>query len=167
MGRGFKSAANRFEFRFERKLQNRPRSSRDRPRSTRIDHDRASIVLQILRNCCSTVVESIPQQMECDCGSSRRDRGSIGPRSWGSSTIRRSRRISDYRDEDPALTSLHVASGKPSDEALIVMKIQRAREFHAASLETVRSRSRDLQLMKIGRSQRVHVAKGKPCDHFT
>ena len=109
--------------------------------------------------------------MECDCGSiasqSRRDHGLIGPRSWGSSTIRRSRQISDYRDEDPALTSLHAASGKPSDEALIVMKIRRAREFHAASPETVRSRSRDLQLMKIGRSRRVHVAKGKPCDHFT
>ena len=86
MGRAFKSAANRLEFRFERKLQNRPRSSRDRPRSTTIDHDRASIVLQILRKCCSTVVESIPQQMECDCSSiapqSRRDPGSIGPRSW-------------------------------------------------------------------------------------
>ena len=37
MGRGFKSAANRLEFRFKRKLQNRPRSSRDRPRSTTIE----------------------------------------------------------------------------------------------------------------------------------
>ena len=37
MGRGFKSAANRLEFRFERKLQNRPRSSRDPPRSTTIE----------------------------------------------------------------------------------------------------------------------------------
>ena len=37
MGRGFKSAANRLEFCFERKLQNRPRSSRDRPRSTTIE----------------------------------------------------------------------------------------------------------------------------------
>ena len=34
MGRGFKSAANRLEFRFKKKLQNRPRFSRDRPRSS-------------------------------------------------------------------------------------------------------------------------------------
>ena len=105
--------------------------------------------------------------MECDCGSiapqSRLDRAAI----VGSSTIRRSRPISDYRDEDPALTRLHVASGKPSDEALIVMKIRRAREFHAASQETVRSRSRDLPLMTIRRSSRRHVASGKPSDRFT
>ena len=78
MGRGFKSAANRLEFRFERKLQNRPRSSRDRPRSS---VDRAPDSSKLL----STVVESIPQHMECDCGSiapqSCCDRGSIGPRS--------------------------------------------------------------------------------------
>ena len=55
----------------------------------------------------------------------------------------------------------------PSDEALIVMKIRRARAFHAASLEAVRSRSHDLHLVKIGRSRRVHVAKGGTCDHFT
>ena len=123
MGRGFKSAANRLEFRFERKLQNRPRSSRDRPRSTTIE-----------RRSCSRFFENAAQQSwnrfhntwSVIAARSRRNRGSMGPRSWGSSTIRRSRPISDYRDEDPALSSLH-----------------------AASLETVRSRSCDLKLMKI------------------
>ena len=51
MGRGFKSAANRLEFRFKRKLQNRPRSSRDRPRSTTIE-----------RRSCSRFFESAARQ---------------------------------------------------------------------------------------------------------
>ena len=49
MGRGFKSAANRLEFHFERKLQNRPCSSRDRPRSS---VDRAPDSSKMLLNSC-------------------------------------------------------------------------------------------------------------------
>ena len=60
----------------------------------------------------------------------------------------------------------HASSG-PSDEDRSLMKIRRAKAFHVASTEVVRSRSRDLHLVKIGRSRRVHVAKGETCDHFT
>ena len=48
-----------------------------------------------------------------------------------------------------------------------LMKIRRARAFHAASTEAVKSRSRDLPLMTIRRSSRRHLASGKPFDHLT
>ena len=48
-----------------------------------------------------------------------------------------------------------------------LMKIRRARAFHATSTEAVRSRSHDLPLMTIRRSSRRHLASGKPFDHLT
>ena len=96
---------------------------------------------------------------------SRRDRATI--------VVLVSRRSSADRLEKISLRQLpdygsiaeffHASSGL-SDEDRYLMKIRRAREFHAASMEAVRSRSRDLQLMMIGRFSRRHVAIAYPSD---
>ena len=137
LGRGFNSATNRLVFSFNF-ASDLPRFRRD------FRHDRATIGSR-----------------------SGVDRGvrasSIACRSMGDKFALIPRQ--DLLDHATIVEFFHEIP-PPSDEALIVMKIRRARKFHAASLEAVRSRSRDIQLMKIGRSRRVHVAKGKPCDHF-
>ena len=70
------------------------------------------------------------------------------------------RQLLDYG----AIAEFFHASSGLSDEDRYLMKIRRAREFHAASMEAVRSRSHDLQLMMIGRFSRGHVAIGEPSD---
>ena len=149
LGRGFNSATNRlvFSFNFASDL---PRFRRD------FRHDRTTIgsrsgVDRGVR-ASSIACRSMGDKSTLIPRQDLLDRGSIAPRS---------------RLDHAAIVEFFHEIPPPSDEALIVMKIRRARKFHAASLEAVRSRSRDLQLMKIGRSRRVHMAKGKPYDHFT
>ena len=73
------------------RLQIWPRSHHNRATiAPRSGHDRVSIVILELGRPPSDHVGSIPRQNLCDRGliasRSRLDRGSIGPRSWGSST---------------------------------------------------------------------------------
>ena len=91
-GRGFGASRERFHLAALRlqilaelaqiSLQKEPQKSATIfARSATIDHDRASIVFQMLRNCRSMVVEWIPRGRSSDCGSiaprSRFDRTAI------------------------------------------------------------------------------------------
>ena len=112
------------------------------PRSRR---DRATIVVLVSRRSPSDRLEKISLRQLPDYGS-------IAPRS---------------RLDRAAIVEFFHASSGPSDEDRYLMKIRRAKAFHAASMEAVRSRSRDLPLMTIRRSSHRHLASGKPSDRFT
>ena len=140
--RGFNSAMNRWEFGFQIAAISATLGPRSR-------HNRATIGP---RSWSSPFVDRLPidwrrlpNERSAFAARSRRDRGSIGPRS---SVLPRILRAVRYDDR-------------------YLMKIRRARAFHAASTEAVRSRSRDLPLMTIRRSSRRHLASGKPFDHLT
>ena len=110
--------------------------------SPRSGRDRATIVVLVIRRSPSDRLEKVSLRQLPDYGS-------IAPRS---------------RLDRAAIAEFFHASSGPSDEDRYLMKIRRAREFHAASMEAVRSRSRDLQLMMIGRFSRRHVVIGEPSD---
>ena len=118
--------------------------------------DQASTVVLGLRRSLADRWATNPRQSRAIFASiaarSRPDRGSIAPRS---------------RLDRVTIAEFFHASSGPSDEDRSLMKIRRAKAFHVASTEAVRSGSRDLHLVKMGRSRRVHVAKGGTSDHFT
>ena len=119
MGRGFNSATNRlvFSFNFASYL---PRfSSRFSPRSGR---DLASIVVLVLRRSPADRWEANPRRSRAKISSiaarSLRDRGSIAPRSWSSSTMFQRRPIGlmiASRRKIGRSWRYHVAIAYPSD----------------------------------------------------
>ena len=149
LSRGFNSAMNRlmFSFNFASDLLRFRRDFR---------HDRATIKSRSSVNCgvraSPIACRSMGNQSAPIPRHLRLNRGSIAPRS---------------RLDRATIAEFFHASSGPSDEDRSLMKIRRAKAFHVPSTEAVRSRSRDLHLVKIGRSRRVHVAKGETCDHFT